>query len=290
MLRRWSLAAAALALLFGGVAAADSDSGGSVGRGGTVERGGAGDGADLEAEDSLPGEGGGGLVDGCGRWRPVSVTDLPGVPPGLVVGLDPAAELVQRTTDAGFGQTLHLRLCPGAFPGTQYRWFDDDPALRDLVLRARDALLLPLPDVRLAPPGDTARTLVGIDTWFWVPGEHWRPIEESVSAGVVTVTATATPLQLRVDPGDGEPVIGCSGPGTPWVSGATSTCAHTYRWVSAHHESGTWPAVVEVVWEITWASSLGQEGLLDPFVMATPVPVLVAEAEVVLRPGGGARS
>ena len=253
--------------------------------GGTVERRGSNDGADLTALDVFPGGPGGpgdGL-DGCGLWRSVSVFDLGGVPPEMLVGLSLDEGRIRRTSPEGFAQSLYRRVCADRAQTFELGWFDDSPALRDLVLQARTALVLPVPAAEFSPPGATVRTLVGIDTWFWVPATQWVPEEESVSAGAVTVTATANPLALRFDPGDGAPPVECIGPGAPWEQGGESQCSYTYQWVSTHHESGAWPASVELDWEVTWTSNVGQAGVLEPFTMVSAAPMTVAEAQAVLR-------
>ena len=216
----------------------------------------------------------------------LTVSEIGGVPPELLVGLGQGEGRIQRV-EGGFVQSLYRRDCPDRDPSFELGWFDDAPALRDLVIQAQEALILPLPTPGFSPPAATVRTLVGIDTWFWMPEAEWEPVESTVTAGAVTVTATATPLMLRFTPGDGEPAVECSGPGRPWTQGGESACSYTYQWVSAHHASGTWLATVEVDWEVTWASNLGQSGVLEPFTMTTAIPLTVAQAEVVLRLPGG---
>ena len=233
----------------------------------------------LEAQDAYPGGPGDG-AGGCGLWVLVSVFELPGVPPNLLVGLDPADAELTRTIAPGIVQSLYRRQCG---PTLQYRWFDTTPELLDLLLRARDELVLPVPVPEFSPPAATVRTLVGMETWFWLPSADWAPVERSVTAGAVTVTATATPLVLRFDPGDGNPAVECAGPGEPWANGDTSECAYSYQWVSSHHPSGVWPALVEVDWEVTWTSNVGQAGVLEPIVVATPTPLTVHQAEATLR-------
>lgn len=247
-----------------------------------VERRSSDDGADLTAVDSVPGGSGDG-TDGCGLWGLLSVLDVPGVPAEMLVGLDPDSGRIRRTTGQGIAQSLYIRTCADRVPAIEYGWFDDSPGLGDLLLEARGQLIIPVPAPEFSPPAATVRTFVGIDTWFWVPSVGWAPEVESVSAGGVTVTATATPLVLRFRAGDGSPPMECPGPGTPWEDGATTTCSYTYQWVSAHHESGSWPAVIEVDWEVTWTSNVGQAGVLEPFTMSTAVPMRVAEAQAVLR-------
>jgi len=248
--------------------------------GGTVERRTSEDGADLLAEESTPGGSADG-TDGCSFWDAVTLSGLGLVPPELAVGLQPGDNRLTRDL-GGFVQTLHVRTCPDQVPRTQYRWFDDVPGLRPLVLQARESLVLPLPSPEFSPPAASVRTLVGVDTWFWVPEADWAPVEATAEAGTVSVTATATPVLLRFEPGDGSAAVTCPGPGEPWTNDAETSCSYTYQWVSAHHPDGRWPAAVQVEWEVTWSASTGHSGVLEPFVMVTDVALVVAEAEAVL--------
>ena len=150
--------------------------------------------------------------------------------------------------------------------------------------RALRSLSLPRPVPRFAPPAARVRTLVGIDTWFWVPAFQWRPIVRIVAAGGVVVTLVATPIALQMLPGDGSPPVTCPGPGSPWlVPGSRSLCSHVFQRASTATAGGRYRAAVQAVWTIRWTSSTGLSGVVGPVVVSTPVSLLVAEAQAVLR-------
>ncbi len=246
-----------------------------------------GDGVDLWAIDAIGGQPPG-PGSGCGLWEPARAHQLWGVPPSMLVGLDPATGLIRHTGLSGVTAILHVRLCPGGTVPWEYRFFDETDGLAPLIVAARDMLLLPAPVPNLSPPAERTSTLVGVATWFWVPAEQWTARSATVTAGAVSVTASARPALLRFDPGDGSLPIDCAGPGIPWALGATSTCSHHYVWTSAHHPSGRWPARLETVWEVTWSATTGAGGVLDPIVRSTDLPVRVAEAVAVIgRPERG---
>ena len=145
------------------------------------------------------------------------------------------------------------------------------------------SLTFPRPVPLFAPPAQRVRTLVGIDTWFWVPASSWRPIVRVVAAGSVVVTLVATPVALQMVPGDGSPLVSCPGPGLPWlVPGTRSLCSHTFQRASSAGRTGRFRATVRTVWTIRWTSSTGLSGVAGPVVVPTPVSLRVAEAHAVL--------
>ena len=133
-----------------------------------------------------------------------------------------------------------------------------------LALRATAHLHLEFPGLHLSPPG---HQVVGFPTWFWIDPAAWRPQQATDTDGALTVTLTATPADLVVDPGDGTAVIDCHGPGTPYRSGhddawATSTCGHTYTTPSNRQAGGTTTTRSTLVWRFTWTASDGTTGTL----------------------------
>ena len=101
------------------------------------------------------------------------------------------------------------------------------------------ALSLPPPVPFFAPPAQRVRTLVGVDTWFWVTAASWRPVVRVVLVGKVVVTVVATPVTLQLVPGDGSPPVSCPGPGTPWLwPGTRSLCSHTFQRTSTARPLG----------------------------------------------------
>ena len=145
------------------------------------------------------------------------------------------------------------------------------------------ALALPRPVPFFAPPAQRVRTLVGVDTWFWVTAASWRPIVRIIPVGKVVVTLIATPVTLQLVPGDGSLLVSCPGPGTPWLwPGTRSLCSHTFQRASTAGRTGRFSATVQTVWTIRWTSSTGLSGVAGPVVVPTPVSLRVAEAQAVL--------
>ena len=149
--------------------------------------------------------------------------------------------------------------------------------------RGLSSFTFPRPVPFFAPPARRVRTLVGIDTWFWVPAATWRPIVRIVAAGSVVVTLVATPVTLQFLPGDGSPLVSCPGPGLPWlVPGTRSLCSHRYQRASTAQGLGRYRGTVQSLWMIRWTSSTGLSGTVGPVIVPTPVSLNVAEAQAVL--------
>ncbi|WP_419865260.1 hypothetical protein [Candidatus Poriferisodalis sp.] len=146
------------------------------------------------------------------------------------------------------------------------------------------SLSFPRPVPLFAPPAQRVRTLVGIDTWFWVPAASWRPIVRVVAAGSVVVTLVATPVTLQLMPGDGSLLVSCPGPGLPWlVPGTRSLCSHVFQRASTAGLTGRFRGTVQSVWTVRWTSSTGLSGIAGPVVVPTPVSLRVVEAQPVLE-------
>lgn len=146
------------------------------------------------------------------------------------------------------------------------------------------SLSLPRPVPMFAPPAQRVRTLVGIDTWFWVPPASWRPIVRIVAAGSVVVNLVATPVALQLIPGDGSLLVSCPGPGVPWlVPGARSPCSHIFQRASTAGRTGRFRGAMQSLWLVRWVSNTGLAGTVGPIVVPTPVSLRVAEAQPVLE-------
>jgi hypothetical protein len=213
--------------------------------------------------------------DPCDDWALYSASDGYELP-------FPAGDgdaIFMNISPTGQVSVLYFRFC---IDGWVYLWVPIGFDLEGLALEARSLLVPPLPEPQFAPPAATVRTIVGIDTWVWVPEAQWQPITATATAGATSITATATPILLNFDPGDDNPIITCEGPGVVWSEGAESECWHIYQWVSAHHDSGTWPATVEIEWDITWEASSGETGFLDPLFSEVEVPMTVEEIQIVV--------
>lgn len=113
-------------------------------------------------------------------------------------------------------------------------------------LADRTIALAPRPQLRLAP---ARRGLTGLPSFFWL-AERPRPIVARASAGAVTVTAEARPVQFVWNYGDGNDHA-TRGPGRPWTKKRPGTIKHTYE------GRGRYSLEVEVIWHARWRMSLG---------------------------------
>jgi len=143
------------------------------------------------------------------------------------------------------------------------------PTPGQLAIVAYGRLPLPTPAVRRSP-SEALRyqglpySYVNLWTWYWTEPGTFRTVSQTVTAGGVSATVTARPVELRFDPGDGNPAVTCPGPGRPWRqadgnSAPESGCGYRYRHVSS---SGPVTATVSTVWRVTWVGNNGTSGSL----------------------------
>jgi hypothetical protein len=148
---------------------------------------------------------------------------------------------------------------------------------------ARRRLDLPLPEPAVNPPG---AQLVGVASWLWLTGV-WQSIEATAAIGAVSSTVTARPVEATWSMGDGTTVT-CSGAGRPYdparpARDQSSDCTHVYTRSSAAEPDGVYPVSVTVTYEVGWSASTGAGGVLDTLTRTTTLPVVVQQAQAVIR-------
>lgn len=165
-----------------------------------------------------------------------------------------------------------FRICPT----TGYVWYwskEDEPSPAELATEAFNKLKTPAFTPTFNPP---TRTLVNLPTWWWAAGPAEAPISES--AGSVTVTAT--PDRIEVDPGDGTGVLTCE-----FVTQMSDACSHVY--VRSSKGDG-YPGRVRLMYDIgvtDGGATIGVPGI--PAELGSPwvgVTVPVREVQTLNRP------
>lgn len=136
----------------------------------------------------------------------------------------------------------------------------------DLAAMAQEAvakmrLLGPAIGVDPKPGG---RGTVAVPVWLWNrkgPGTT-GPNSASVTAGAVTVTATARVDNVVWDMGDGQSVT-CASAGTPYKAAygmaESPTCGYRYSSTSSGQPDGKFHVVATTTWKVHWAGG-GQQG------------------------------
>lgn len=196
-------------------------------------------------------------------------------PPAHLHGREVA---VLRVCDDGTGpyaqaEVVTLRLPTGQPPPV-------DP--RRLAVMARSRLPLPLPEARTNPAGEQT---VNLETWLWV--ENWGEQSRSASAGGVTATVVARPVEQRWSFGvPGETTV-CRGPGRPYDFALqpwqqSTTCGYTFRHSSAAEPDLVFQVTASVVWHLTWSSTTGAGGDLGTVTRTTTIPMAVAEHQALI--------
>jgi hypothetical protein len=282
MHRSWARAAAAAALATGvalvGVpsAGAQSDGGGNVGdRAGAQNNGSTVTGTAQTGDDGYvappPGADDGSDGPNC--------TMSDGTPGYLhYQGLQFTTMEEQRTEirpeEQRPGVYLHV-YCNDEYVDFQF-FPDGTPVVIDpFALARRVTIRPPAPVLHTSPdPGDQ---LVGLTSWYWV--DTWQPMTRSTSAGNVTVTVTAAPTSLVIDPGDGTGTITCVNPPAydPAVPAASqsSPCTHVYQ------RAANVTATATVVYQTSFTSNVGAGGPLGTIQPNATVALTVSEAQAI---------
>lgn len=208
-------------------------------------------------------------------------------------GVDPAFRLYQQVCDGLAGQ---------------YQWFGPDrpgvpavalPTAGELAREAYAQLRLPgptpdhSPDLRLAD-GRSA-VLVGEHTWVWTDLSRFRLQSRRLQVGPVWAEVAAVPVGLSFDPGNGDAVVSCSGPGTAFVASRytahspSPTCGYVYSRSSAGWPGGVVTAEYGITWRVRWTGSTGstpEGGQLPDMTSRTTTSFAVAEAQALGTSGG----
>lgn len=165
-------------------------------------------------------------------------------------------------------------------------WSGDEepPTLAEQAQTATDNLEFTTPTVSLSPE---TRTLVNLDTWFWLPDAQQR-----VTASAFTLVATAQLRSMTVDPGDGSGRFTCA-PVPATAAEAAASCIHQYRKASTRGSETVdgrpaYRASVTTIYDLTFTN--GGNAIEIPGAPATingapsTAAVRVDEVQSVVRP------
>jgi hypothetical protein len=179
-------------------------------------------------------------------------------------------------------ETLYIRHCP---EGDSYVWVpvvDIDDLIDDASERV--STVLPFPEMNMNPD-PAVGGIVNVGLWLAVtdPG----PVSVTAAVGPVWATVTAVYERTTWDMGNGD-VVECDGLGVPivdWNTAEQGPCGYTYRWPSAPQFTGTddlaYHASVTGHWVVTFSTSTGRSGSLDPIERTTDFNYQVREIQTV---------
>ena len=158
-----------------------------------------------------------------------------------------------------------------------------------LAQQALSKLPLAAPSIEMAPPA-TSEQLVNVSTWLWIDPAAWQGLSATAAAGPVSATATATPVEIVWNMGDGNQVT-CAGPGTPYDPSnpnATTNCSYTWTQSSADQPGNAYQVTATVYWQVTWtaAGAPGGGNLGQVPGPVARVSVRVAESQAVNTASG----
>lgn len=161
------------------------------------------------------------------------------------------------------------------------------PAPAVLAAQARSLLVLPKPTIASNPPVGSPQW-VGVPTWEFLSRDVWTAVSAKAEVPGESVVATATPVSVTWDFGDGSQAV-CAGPGTPFTSGmdpkaSSPDCGHTYRTSSGSAPGGKYQVTATIMWRVTWVGA-GQSGTLNGLTTAATIPVTVLQSQAIVTTG-----
>lgn len=213
---------------------------------------------ESELANGVPGGGSSNSSDGC-DW---SVEPYPfnGVEPPASVGPPPSPE-----------HELYIVYCNGEYRGVE--WLGPGQAVDTiadtLIARFIKDLPIGISTIGARPEG---RGVTGIASYFWVEGYQGQPINDSLSAGGVTVAVSVTLGTVTWDFGDGTPPL-TAGLGEAWPE--RSSVSHNYR------DRGDRTVTVTIVLPAEYSVNGGAVQQLSPVVRTATIPYVVEEIQAV---------
>jgi len=142
-------------------------------------------------------------------------------------------------------------------------------------------------------------TWVNLWNWMWADDGVWAPVTQTLTVRGVSVTVTAEPVALRLDPGTGDPEVTCANPpGVPYFPPADNVADPSrdpaglggcgWKYLRATSLSHLLRARLMIDWSASWTSNVGRSGDLGSLTTFRDTePFVVAERRVVIVPNGG---
>lgn len=160
------------------------------------------------------------------------------------------------------------------------------PAAATLAQQAVSRLALPGFTIDASPALATDQ-LVGLPTWLWLAAAEWQATTATAAVPGESVTATATPIAVTWNLGDGTTIV-CHGPGTPYsVSDEpgqrSPTCGHTFTTSSAGQPDDAFTVTATVSWSVTWVGD-GASGTIPDLENTALTTLRVATIESLNTP------
>ena len=190
---------------------------------------------------------------------------------------------------ASLNTTLRANGCPARAAGGAAA-----PTAAQLAVSAYGRLRLPSPVPGRYPSGSLQDghpyTIVNTRMWFWAATASWRSLGKTVCAGGLCATATATPVSLTFDPGNGDAPVTCPGSGTAWArpmggswipNAQPQGCDYRYRASTFGAPGDEVTASYTITWHVSWRGTNGTTGTLNPLTTSADSRFAVAELQSV---------
>lgn len=168
-----------------------------------------------------------------------------------------------------------------------------DPAVLAQQAYAQLIATLTKPTVGRSPDpnhGDPAKggepyTVVNLWTRYFTDPTTFVKMSKTVSLRGVSVTVTATPVALSFDPGDGNDLVSCPGPGRAWQDSdgfdppAAGECGYRYKKVEASPITAT----EAIRWTVGWTDPAGRAHQFPDQSTQVSSQLIVEQIQIVVK-------
>ena len=236
-------------------------------------------------QPSRPGITGPTTISGTGNsppctHRPATYGEFPNVVPPDGGIPNPNDQIIRDLPD-GRSETGWIRNCPGG-NNEPFYWaaaaIDPVDLIPSALARARSRLAAPTPAIN---PDAAAGGIVNLGMWLAVDDPGTTTARASLAG--VWAQVTAQPTNITVDLGNGDTVT-CADLGTPIPDDALDSldegpCGYTYRQSSPDDEP--YQLTITTNHAITWSTSSGASGTLNPIARSATIDYDVDEIQTV---------
>jgi hypothetical protein len=228
----------------------------------------------LDASVGTNGSGSGGGSPGPASfgpactWTPATIANTAGTPGG---GTDE-----QITNDDG--ELGWLRTCGGTVDFVWSAPIDPVDLIGPAANRVRQQLPAPNPTVNPTPD---VGGIVNLGLWHSITDPGSTTARATLANAWAEVTGTFS--HLTIDPGDDTTPFSCEGLGVPYPEGSDTAdqgpCGNTYA--QATPSDAPYAITYITTFTLTWRTSDGRSGTLDPYPTQVSIPYDVDEVQTI---------
>ena len=188
-------------------------------------------------------------------------------------GLTGGYQAGQTRIETGHYFRLWTKTCPN---GTVTEIWVPDISPAELAQAHAQEIIDQIPKLtpQFAPP--LKPQYVGFATHIWFTANDLKPKTTTASVPQLSITLTATPTNVIFNSASTNGDLDCT-----TIPTKIGDCDFTYRETSKNAPDLQFEAGVTIQWNITYATTDGQSGTLQPIHIKTPIRIAVAQIQTI---------